>query len=328
MTSWIILAAALVTVIAAVRSTWSPCGLSMLATITPLSELGRGHRYRATATWFVVGSVVGGVTLGSAAAALTVGVDSLHLTARERVVVALAATALAVTSDLGLGGFHLPVHHRQVNERWLDRFRPWVYGAGFGWQVGTGLATYIMTAAVYLMIGLSALTGMPWLALSAGALFGLVRGLSVLLGRHITSPQTLSAFHRRFFTFGPRVGRLTVTVQLAVTVLFAWLLSPWLALVALATVLGGVIVWAERRRSNAGIARCGQSDGVTTSRSERFPDDAGDGVDGLDTVRLGRVPIGEYGDEVVAAVAVHPTGGVDLPTVDDGETILQSHGDA
>ena len=30
---------------AAVRSTWSPCGLSMLSTITPLTERARGHRY-------------------------------------------------------------------------------------------------------------------------------------------------------------------------------------------------------------------------------------------------------------------------------------------
>ena len=40
---------------------------------------------------------------------------------------------------LHLGGFILPVHHRQVNERWLDQFRPWVYGAGFGWQIGDGV---------------------------------------------------------------------------------------------------------------------------------------------------------------------------------------------
>jgi hypothetical protein len=330
MTPWIVFAVAVVTVVAAVRSTWSPCGLSMLATITPLSELGRGHRYRATASWFVVGSVVGGLTLGSAAAALTVGVDSLHLTARERIVVALAATALAVTSDLDVGGFHLPVHHRQVNERWLDRFRPWVYGAGFGWQVGTGLATYIMTAAVYLMIGLSALTGMPWLALSVGAVFGLVRGLSVLLGRRITSPQALSTFHGRFVTFGPRVRRLTIAAQLVATELFVWLLSPWLALAVGVAALGRGIVWADRRRyrTTARAATRQRSDGVTTSRSERFPDDGGDGDDGVDAVRLGRVAIGEYGDEVVAAVAVHPTGRVDLPTVDDGEAVLQGHGDA
>ena len=38
MTACLLLAAAVVTIGAAVRSTWSPCGLSMLASITPLSE--------------------------------------------------------------------------------------------------------------------------------------------------------------------------------------------------------------------------------------------------------------------------------------------------
>ena len=43
---------------AAFRGTWSPCGLSMLSTVTPLAESGRGHRYRWTATWFFLGAVL------------------------------------------------------------------------------------------------------------------------------------------------------------------------------------------------------------------------------------------------------------------------------
>ena len=45
--------ASVVAVAAAVRSTWSPCGLSMLSTITPFGERAKGHSYRATAAWFV-----------------------------------------------------------------------------------------------------------------------------------------------------------------------------------------------------------------------------------------------------------------------------------
>src|SRR5262245_28638289 len=45
-----------VAVAAAVRSTWSPCGLSMLSSITPFGERSRGHRYSVTAAWFVVGA--------------------------------------------------------------------------------------------------------------------------------------------------------------------------------------------------------------------------------------------------------------------------------
>ena len=53
------------------------------------------------------------------------------------------------------------------------------------------------------MIVLAALTASPAAALAIGALFGLVRGLAVLLGRGITSPATLAAFHRRFTGPGP-----------------------------------------------------------------------------------------------------------------------------
>ena len=83
MTACVLLAATMVTIGAAVRSTWSPCGLSMLASITPLSELGRGHRYRATAAWFVVGATLGGATSGAAVALLALGVHAMSLSPRE-----------------------------------------------------------------------------------------------------------------------------------------------------------------------------------------------------------------------------------------------------
>src|SRR3546814_11396773 len=89
--------------------------------------------------------------------------------------------------DLNLGGFRLPSHIRQVNERWLEQYRPWVYGGGFGWQIGVGLATYVTTAAVYLMVALAALTASPLLAFAVVTGFGFVRGLAVLLGRSLTS---------------------------------------------------------------------------------------------------------------------------------------------
>jgi hypothetical protein len=51
-----------------------------------------------------------------------------------------------------------------VNRTWLDRYRSWVYGAGFGWQLGVGVATFVMSATVYLMVVLAALTGRPLVA--------------------------------------------------------------------------------------------------------------------------------------------------------------------
>jgi hypothetical protein len=246
--------AAVVAVVAAARSTWSPCGVSMLATITPLAEAGRGHRYRSTALWFVAGSVAGGVTLGLALGVVALGVGAAGLSPVTLALLACAASVVAAASDAQVGGLALPVHHRQVNERWLDQFRPWVYGAGFGWQIGTGFVTYIRTAGVYLLAVLSVLTGSWWAAVVLGALFGLVRGLAVFLGRSITSPATLAAFHRRFTSLGPVVLAVVMATEYAAAVLFGYLVSPWAGtLVALAggCVLGWRLVRRRARRAGA-----------------------------------------------------------------------------
>ena len=203
---------AAVAVVAAVRSTWSPCGLSMLSTITPFGERAKGHRYGATAAWFVAGALVGGLCLGVVAALGAAVVGAAGPSPALTGALALAATLVALVSDTGLAGRRLPTHGRQVNERWLDAYRPWVYGAGFGWQIGCGLATYITTAAVYLVVVLGALGARPGVALAVGGGFGLVRGLAVLLTARTQGPADLLAFHRRFTAAGVWVQRLVVVV--------------------------------------------------------------------------------------------------------------------
>jgi hypothetical protein len=244
MTTLLIVLAALTAVVAAARSTWSPCGLSMLSSITPLAERGRGHRYRTTACWFVVGAVVGGASLGVVTALVAAGIGAAGLSSTSLAALALAAGLLAAASDAPRIGFRLPVHHRQVNERWLDHFRPWVYGAGFGWQIGAGVATYIKTSAVYLMMALAALTGDPWVAVGVGLLFGLVRGLAVFLGRRITSPASLADFHRRFMELDPEARRVVLVWELGAALIASFALSVWVALVVAAVIGVGV---ASRR---------------------------------------------------------------------------------
>jgi hypothetical protein len=268
------LAAVLIAVTAAARSTWSPCGVSMLATVTPLAERGRGHRYRTTAGWFIAGGTAGGATLGVAMAALALGVRVAAPSPVAVAAVACGAAVLAAASDMRLGGFHLPVQSRQVNERWLDQFRPWVYGAGFGWQIGAGLVTYIKTAALYLTIALAALTADPVTALGIGALFGFVRGLALLLGRGITTPSALAAFHRRFTAMGPVVLAVVVAAELAVAVAFAAVLSPWIA-VAL-VLLGAAVVGGRARRRAPAAAHTSASSAAHVNGVHVDGDDAHD----------------------------------------------------
>ncbi len=239
--------AAVVSVFAAARSTWSPCGVSMLASITPLAERGRGHRYRTTAAWFVAGSVAGGLTLGLAMAGLAAAVMAISPGATTLLALACAGAALAAVSDSHLAGVRLPIHQRQVNERWLDQFRPWVYGAGFGWQIGVGLATYIKTAAVYLMVVLVALSGDPGAAIAVGVLFGLVRGLAVLLGRRITSLDVLARFHRAMDALDGPSAAVVVAVEVVAAIMCGWLLSPLVG-GAVAVPAAGLALWRARPR--------------------------------------------------------------------------------
>ena len=227
MTTVLTVFAAMVAVVAAARSTWSPCGVSMLATITPLAEAGRGHRYRSTALWFVAGALVGGITLGLVLALLAVACRRRRPHAATLALLACLAAATAAASDARLGGFALPVHHRQVNERWLDQFRPWVYGAGFGWQIGAGVVTYIKTAGVYLLAALAVLTGSWWAALGRSARCSDWCGVSrCTSGGASRARPALAAFHRGFTRLGPVVLAVVVSSECAAAVLFGWLLSP------------------------------------------------------------------------------------------------------
>jgi hypothetical protein len=235
-TSLIAILAFITAVAAAVRSTWSPCGLSMLSTINPVGERGRGNRYPNTAAWFIVGSTAGGATLGGGAAVAAAAIAALHAPTSAMLSLAAAAGMLTAAGDVGIGA-HFPLLRRQVNEQWLDQFRGWFYGVGFGWQIGVGVATYIMTAAVFLAVLLAALTASPAIALGVGTAFGFTRGLAVLLSRRLTTPAELRAFHLRLDALGGRIRWAVIGIQLAVGLVASAAVWPLAAAVAAAALL-------------------------------------------------------------------------------------------
>jgi hypothetical protein len=198
-----------VAIAAGCRGVWSPCGLSMLSTITPIGERGRGHRYATTARWYIVGAIAGGASLGLACA---MPAAVLRGGGAVRLVLVAAAALVAVASDARVTRWLLPMHRRQVNERWLDQYRSWVYGAGFGWQIGVGFATYITTGAMHLL-ALVLVLASPTVAVAAGVVFGLTRGLAVLLTRRVRSAASLHELHRRVQERGPALHLAVVAVE-------------------------------------------------------------------------------------------------------------------
>ncbi len=232
---------------AAARSTWSPCGLSMLSTITPVTEQARGRRYWATVPWYVLGAIAGGASLGLLAALLAVPVRALDLSTSAALAIVAVLAIVSILSDLRVGGFQLPRHGRQVDRLWLDHYRSWVYGTGFGWQIGVGLATYIVTSAVYLTVAIAALTGSPVAALAIGVAFGTVRGLAIFLGVGATTLEALRSLHRRIQRLEPASRVAMFVVQAVVVVVTIGSVWRWTAAVAGGVLLIALAIYSFRK---------------------------------------------------------------------------------
>jgi hypothetical protein len=232
---------------AAARSTWSPCGLSMLSQITPMAEAGRQQKFARTAGWFIAGAVLGGVMLGGTIALGALAITAVGVEHNTALALVVAFSFFAAAVDSGVLGFGPPFLPRQVNEEWLSTYRAWVYGAGFGWQIGAGVTTYVMTAAVPLMIVVGALSGNPWAAIAIGAGFGLARGLAVLMGARLHTPAALLAFHRRFDALGEPIREAAIGAQLGVAVVAAWIVAPIAIAGAVSVAAVALLTWALSR---------------------------------------------------------------------------------
>ena len=177
----------------------------MLTSITPLGERGRGQRYAVTVTSYVVGSVVGGTLAG----ALLGGLGSLLVWVLPVPVLAVAAAVLLVAAGFDARGATM-LGRRQVDQDWLPRFRGWVYGLGFGVQLGFGAVTVVTSAATLALAAVLLLTGSPAAGAWLGALFGLSRALPVLALRHVQQPDQLRAAARRWSAAAPAASRAVV----------------------------------------------------------------------------------------------------------------------
>src|SRR3954451_2830668 len=190
----------------------------MLASITPLGERGRGASWRRTVTAYVVASTVGGAAIGAVLGALGM---VLHVQDTQWTLVAAGLLAL-VAAALDLAG-RLPTVRRQVDETWMTRYRDWVYGAGFGLQLGVGGVTIVTSASLYLTWVVELLTADPLLGAVVGGAFGLSRAAPLLGTAHIAPPARLGGAPGRLQARLPLARRGTIGVQAAAGLaMLAW----------------------------------------------------------------------------------------------------------
>ncbi len=198
---------AIVAVLGALRAAFSPCGQSMLASLTPYAEAARGSRWTITATAFSIGAVVAGACGGL----IWGGLGSLLPEGSWRLIAAAAVLAVALVIDATPLRTRLPLTKRQVNEDWMVTYRGWVYGIGFGAQLGLGFITLVACAAIYAAFAIEFLSGSVSAGIAIGAIFGAAKAGSLLPAGWARDRHSLVALHRRLLTLEPlSVGAVVV----------------------------------------------------------------------------------------------------------------------
>lgn len=189
----------------------------MLASITPLGERGRRGHWSVTVAAFVLGATVAGAlagALGGWVGALLLrgsaagSVFGIAVGYSLRLVILAGAALVALAIDLGAP--RIPGPRRQVDERWLDEFRGWVYGLGYGAQLGLGVSTVVTSAATYVALVAAVLVADPERGAIVMGCYGAVRGLSVLAAARVRRPRELFALHERLaqWRWHARIGGL------------------------------------------------------------------------------------------------------------------------
>jgi hypothetical protein len=196
----------------------------MLSSISPLGERARNQRWSVTVGAYVAGSGAAGAVLGALlglAGSLAAAVSG-----------ASTATALAALGTIGAAGLladrrvlglRVPSSSRQVDEDWLARYRGWVYGAGYGVQLGLGFTTIVAGSITYLAFACALLTGSVAGGAVIGGAFGLLRALPIFMTARV---RDWGALRRRLARIERSFGaaqRVTATTHaLAVTAAFGW----------------------------------------------------------------------------------------------------------
>jgi hypothetical protein len=198
----------------------------MLSSIHPLGERTRGNSWGVTAAYYVFGSMVGGAALGAAPRCAGLALGSA-LKASESAISGAVIGVLVVAASLDLWHVRLPSLDRQVDETWMTRYRSWVYGGGYGFQLGTGVMTFVKTASVYALWVLVLLGGSIVGGLIVGAWFGLARSSALLTVAGVIDPGALRSYFRRMASLAPAAHLVAVAGPLvaAIVVLLGWVVT-------------------------------------------------------------------------------------------------------
>lgn len=185
----------------------------MLTSISPVGEAARQQRWSTTVAAYTVGSLVAGVAVGALLGLLG---SAAPIPSDWAPWLLAGGGVVGLLADATTG---VPTLHRQVDRRWLDTYRGWVYGLGFGVQLGTGVATIVPSSVVWLLWLGAAITADPLTGGLIGGVFGLLRALPVVAAGVTRSPQALRRTMRRMAALRVPAARAVTAGQATVSVL-------------------------------------------------------------------------------------------------------------
>jgi hypothetical protein len=174
----------------------------MLASITPLGERGRQSTWSVTVGSFLLAATGAGLLVGALLGFIgSLLASGIALHARLAILAGAALIALA----LDVSTVRVPGPRRQVDERWRTLYRGWVWGGGYGAQLGVGVSTVVQSAATYLALCAALLSGDAARGAVIVGVFGLARGLQPIATWDVRRPDALVGFHARLGRWRARV---------------------------------------------------------------------------------------------------------------------------
>jgi hypothetical protein len=164
-------------VAAGITGAWSPCGLSMVETLSPAGYAGRRRTSALASATFAAGALAGGaVTFGGLA------LLGALLGAGGAVAIGVAAAVAAAAAAGEARGLRIvPQVRRQVPESWRRVLPVPLAAAGYGVLLGLAFTTFVLSFAVWALAAVAVALGDPALGLAVGLAFGAGRALPVVL---------------------------------------------------------------------------------------------------------------------------------------------------
>jgi hypothetical protein len=170
-----VLSVALLTLafVAGVAGTWSPCGFSIIETIS-----GPQRRVRTSCVTFTFGALAGGAATFALLA--LVGAVALPLGRTTAALVVAGAAVAGALAEL-LGAPIRPQIRRQLPEHWRRTLPLPAAALLYGILLGSGFATFVYTIALWSIAAMIFVLGSAKLGVLVGLAFGLGRAFPVTL---------------------------------------------------------------------------------------------------------------------------------------------------